>query len=315
MSLKIKFLLFAVIDSWAKEPAGLYSHVSAELGNFDQCIELDEVFPSQHCQLVVENQKNTTYILGLCFPNSCSAQTIRKMMSLFLNNVNISLKHVMYCTNDETSNFSAGQWAVLIVFIIIFLLALCGTVYELIGGQGLLISCSLYRNANRLFNQNADFGSMNCLNGMRVLSMLWVVLLHSNAPHDIYYLMNLDKLKKFKLTFYRAFIKHGDLAVDTFFVMGGLLVAFNFMKAFAKRERFNIAKFYLHRYLRLIPVYLTVVLFVVAFADYTSSGPFKHVWTGTNFAGNCEKYWWSALLLVQNYVNPTNFVSLENLLK
>lgn len=44
---------------------------------------------------------------------------------------------------------------------------------------------------------------------------------------------------------------NASIAVDTFFVMSGLLVAYSLMKELDRNNgRFNIVLFYLHRYLR-----------------------------------------------------------------
>lgn len=58
---------------------------------------------------------------------------------------------------------------------------------------------------------------------------------------------------------------------------------------------------YLHRYLRYTPVLMMLILFFVAFPKHLGSGPFYDL---DSYVPQCEKYWWSALLHVQNYVNP-----------
>lgn len=56
---------------------------------------------------------------------------------------------------------------------------------------------------------------------------------------------------------------------------------------------------YLHRYLRYTPSLALIILFYVCFTKFLGSGPFFDTYTG-----NCEKYWWSALLHLTVYTNP-----------
>uniref|UniRef100_A0A336MU13 CSON007328 protein n=1 Tax=Culicoides sonorensis TaxID=179676 RepID=A0A336MU13_CULSO len=65
----------------------------------------------------------------------------------------------------------------------------------------------------------------------------------------------------------------------------------------------NIFKNVIIRYIRLTTALIPVILFTVGPMIYMGSGP---EWTSriSQVTGFCDKYWWSALLHVQNYVNP-----------
>ena len=45
-------------------------------------------------------------------------------------------------------------------------------------------------------------------------------------------------------------VLNGTVAVDTFFLMGGALVAYNMLKELEKAQKINVPLLYLHRYLR-----------------------------------------------------------------
>jgi peptidoglycan/LPS O-acetylase OafA/YrhL len=45
-------------------------------------------------------------------------------------------------------------------------------------------------------------------------------------------------------------IMNGTLTTDTFFLLSGTLLAYVFMREWDKNPSFNIASFYIHRYLR-----------------------------------------------------------------
>lgn len=113
---------------------------------------------------------------------------------------------------------------------------------------------------------------------------------------------------QFTESYFSPFIHHFNFAVDTFFVLSGFLVTISFLKQLEKRGRVNILKMYLHRYLRITPVVaVTIFLFLTLFR-FVGSGPY-HNFLIQSHLPQCQDYWWSALLHVQNYVNPNNVVS------
>lgn len=67
---------------------------------------------------------------------------------------------------------------------------------------------------------------------------------------------------------------------------------------------------YLHRYLRYTPILAALLLFVVTLMNHVIFGPLSELDEGLfNMVTNCEKWWWTTLLHVQNYVNPNEIVS------
>lgn len=77
---------------------------------------------------------------------------------------------------------------------------------------------------------------------------------------------------------------------------------------FRRKGSINVLLLYFHRYLRLTPLLILTVLFSISLLKFFGNGP---NWTQRmNIAlNNCELYWWSTLLYVQNYVNPGAMVS------
>jgi hypothetical protein len=78
-------------------------------------------------------------------------------------------------------------------------------------------------------------GSIQCLNGIRAISLLWIIFGH--RYFDMFLAPSVNKtsateawLKSVISLFHTTF----HLAVDNFFLMGGLLVTWSFMKSFDK---------------------------------------------------------------------------------
>jgi hypothetical protein len=74
------------------------------------------------------------------------------------------------------------------------------------------------------------------------------------------------------------------------------------------RGKFNILKMYLHRYLRTTPVLGILILIIVSILKHMGDGPYFQFISNEALIGQCEKYWWSALLHIQNYYNPMEAV-------
>lgn len=66
--------------------------------------------------------------------------------------------------------------------------------------------------------------------------------------------------------------------------------------------------FYLHRFIRLTPLFGASILFSMSLLRFLGSGPFLP--TMLHFShGECERYWWSTLLFIQNFVNQNDMAS------
>jgi peptidoglycan/LPS O-acetylase OafA/YrhL len=72
-------------------------------------------------------------------------------------------------------------------------------------------------------------------------------------------------------------------------------------------KRLNVWRMYLHRYLRYTPLLAAILLFLITLMKFFIFGPMTYM--ETRFVRNCEKWWWTTLLHIQNYANPTEAVS------
>jgi peptidoglycan/LPS O-acetylase OafA/YrhL len=90
------------------------------------------------------------------------------------------------------------------------------------------------------------------------------------------------------------------LLVDVFFVFGGLLVSYTFMKERSKGKSFNLAIHFIHRYLRLTPVMAVMLLFNATLFRRIGSGP---VWKidSQEVEEECQTNWWIYMLYINNW--------------
>ncbi|GFG32287.1 hypothetical protein Cfor_02684, partial [Coptotermes formosanus] len=97
-------------------------------------------------------------------------------------------------------------------------------------------------------------------------------------------------------------IYNASLATDTFLLLSGTLLADSFMRGWDKKTSFNIATFYIHRYLRLTPPYAFLIFFYATLLSHLGCGPLWQQWVGRN-RDYCLANWWSNLLYINNYMN------------
>ena len=84
-----------------------------------------------------------------------------------------------------------------------------------------------------------------------------------------------------------------------------MLVAYLMLRELDRSKgRFNIILYYVHRYLRLTPVYAIILGFIATLLVYVGSGP---NWGNVAFASeHCRKDWWKNLLYVNNFLQTTD---------
>ncbi|KAJ5073227.1 o-acyltransferase [Anaeramoeba ignava] len=164
-----------------------------------------------------------------------------------------------------------------------------------------LAQFSVIKNYKQIFTQHPS--SIKFLNFMRFLSMLWVILGHTYTTGLAVPVT--DNLQQFSLwlkKFSFQVIPGAEFGVDTFFFLGGFLISFLLISHLEKTNKrmINFGKFYLHRIIRLLPVFTYVLFFSYTLAPYLGNGP---VWPRTKnlLETNCKKYWWTNILFINNF--------------
>lgn len=172
------------------------------------------------------------------------------------------------------------------------------------GNMGkLLLSFSVYTNARKIFNTSQPAGTLTSINGIRFVSMTWVILGHTYA-FGIQLVDNIPTYfpKLMKRLSFQA-ISNATVSVDTFFVLSGLLVSYLSLREMKKRggaRKFQWGMFYFHRFWRLTPPYMLLLMLYVPTAKYWADGPF---WPQQGFdVDECKDTWWTNLLYINNLV-------------
>lgn len=168
-------------------------------------------------------------------------------------------------------------------------------------------SFSIVNNSKKLFNTPTAVGPLACLNGLRVLSMWWVILGHTYALAANTVIMD-NILEAAKIIQRLSFqpIVNGTFSVDTFFFLSGLLVAYIALKELNEKGTMKWIYFFVHRYCRLTPMYAFVILYFtfLFIPTMNSGGPLQFAYntdSSKKFSDVCKAYWWTNLLYINNF--------------
>ena len=89
--------------------------------------------------------------------------------------------------------------------------------------------------------------------------------------------------------------------MDAFFCLAGFLGTYVLLGKFAKsRGYINVPMAYFHRWYRLAPALGFLILSCMFLFPFIVSGPIAYMYEGV--IKNCNSYWWSNLLFINNLV-------------
>ncbi|XP_020498672.2 O-acyltransferase like protein [Labrus bergylta] len=148
-------------------------------------------------------------------------------------------------------------------------------------------------------------GGFSSLNGIRVLSLLWIICGHS-AQFPV--INNLDNYKNWKKTaessplYVLSMSGPVFLAVDTFLLLGGLLSARSLLgsidRAEDKLSPSLVTSYLFRRIKRIQPLHLFIMFLTIGLISLVQWGPYWFPFIDTLM--DCKTYWWANLLLISN---------------
>uniref|UniRef100_A0A0A1WY94 Nose resistant to fluoxetine protein 6 n=1 Tax=Zeugodacus cucurbitae TaxID=28588 RepID=A0A0A1WY94_ZEUCU len=308
-----------MLDAWGKFPSGiLYGH-RMEMGNFDECLDINSPLLGKYCQASIPVETtafglNAEIQLGICFPNKCSTEDFDKLLKYFLSdsyklNFNVTTKLLIAstCSTRELVELEPLDWVAIGLFITLALLMALSTIFDCLYSykrkqpNKLLVSFSIPKNLQQLLK--IQHGHIPCLHGIRCLSLFWIIFLHCYLYRILSPNINAVDIKSWEQTPFSMIEQSGSIAVDSFFFLSGLLLIMVSFREMQKNDgKLNIPLMYIHRYLRLTPILAVAVLFYMSLFNYMGNGP---IWKNLTVANKiCDNTWWATLLYVQNYAAP-----------
>ena len=326
------------IDAFGKLGTELRSVIYV-LGDYDECLSLSHV---QYClaNLLVMNDK-TLYTprmkFALCLPQVCNDNDV----SLSINSTNMKLEHLnitfskmgnITCEIESKSPYNAGAIVMLLVWSIIATSVLGATIFQIFfkkfqkkSGKRtikntsntfsrkkkilrktlleLILSLSLHTTITSILSTKQQNYAITSLNGIRVISMFWIIMGHSLlwmlhfSNNSLYYVKHVVPTFSFQVNIGAPF------AVDSFFLLSGMLVAYITLRKMDKNKgRFPVFIYYIHRILRITPAYAIVLFSYWFLTVHLADGPLWQQTLGvqSELYRNCERYWWTNMLYINN---------------
>ncbi|XP_016976451.1 nose resistant to fluoxetine protein 6-like [Drosophila rhopaloa] len=309
-----------MMDSWGSTPSGMLTGNFYDLGNFDECIKIrtevsqNRTIQGKYCFRSV----NLVGKSGTCIPASCSAAQMKSYVGQLAK---LSPKSGIPSTGITVSDSScqtseSEPWDGLTIFMVTILSVLGSLValftlwdYFLITDQDRIPaivkvfsarvnSRTLFRVVENASNPNA----IHCLHGIRCLSLMWVLFCHQYIMDIVSTNINMFSVVSWERTPFASLIMNGFYSVDSFFMLGGLLVALITLRLMDRTKgKLNVPLMYLHRLIRIVPLLGMAIVIYMTLMPVISGGP---LFVG-GFGGKatCEDSWYWTLLFVNNYTS------------
>lgn len=203
---------------------------NSDIGHFDTCLQLvsyndDSDSYSLHTVrsayvLIKVLHVNRTILLGFCLPETCSRAEIQNLLNdilLYLGlEGNFTIESVI---NSEPIEWTTYDYSTLGFLTVLVTLVMLGST----GQYSFLRAFSIVQNSNELFsitNSNKEFGFIN---GLKVFSFI-----HVACSHILNITMDDPRYNGIGSRFF-LFLE-GHMSADTFFLLSGLLMSYQFMK-------------------------------------------------------------------------------------
>ncbi|XP_055915376.1 O-acyltransferase like protein-like [Eupeodes corollae] len=316
-----------LFDAWGSIPAGVLTGNMYDLGNYDQCVKSSisftasaaDVISYQYCFVKLPLEDPTLAInIAICIPNTCSPDLITSIfkestkatLGPAFSNISIEL-----CSDGKVGPLTATNIAGISVFVVLTVLVLLSSAYDIYVSYNqekpnpVLIAFSMLTNGKRLFaiNTKRSPNNIDCLTGIRVIATLWIIMHHTFIHASTAAVINSFDIRAWTVSLEYMPIYNGSMTVDSFFFMGGLLVAWIGFKELDKTNgKINFIMNIVHRYIRLTPILAAGLILAYSVNSIIYTGPLKETFVEMR---KCNSHnWWPILLYVQNYVRDPNLI-------
>ncbi|CAK1554554.1 unnamed protein product [Leptosia nina] len=250
--------------------------------------------------------------LGVCIPKVCNIDQVNDFIT-----PPIPIPKVEYlsgpCRLPGDKMYTIADYVTFGIFGTILLLTILSTCYDLFqvfirrkskAPNRLFTMMSIYTNTKRLLKFLPPKYSMDCVDGIRAISMIWVMCGHAYVFELLSPAHNLLDMIEWTTHLTSTWINTAPMVVDTFFMLTGLFCVYTLPNRItAKRFLKSIHIFYLYRYFRTLPVLVVAILIQASIIHWIADGP---DWDRISYAVVCcRNRWWATVLHVQNIIEPT----------
>ncbi|XP_074658676.1 nose resistant to fluoxetine protein 6-like [Tubulanus polymorphus] len=164
---------------------------------------------------------------------------------------------------------------------------------------------SLYANISKLFSLEASASSLHCVNGLRIIGILWIIYGHTlGGAYDALLAVNARWYHGQTWTWFFQPATTFTVSVDLFFFLSAVLISYSFMLKIDKVNgdpgKYDWLKYYVHRFWRLTPAYMLLLAVTTNLSRYFGDGPIYPDYWGFN--PNCRDTWITHLTYMDNFL-------------
>ncbi|CAG5010480.1 unnamed protein product [Parnassius apollo] len=322
-----------MFDASAKSPQGLLFGSSYHLGNFDECVGIDEpgdtgvTLEGEYCLATIKwrhGQKDEKVRTGrgetlrwaVCVPSACDAKAVQGFVTDVLirtvgngTTVEVTERDCYTRRPVDVTTLDIGYLSFMLA--IIAIITLC-TLYEVYTNaycknkgtitHELIISFSLINNMKKIFSTKQNNGlGLECISGIKSLAMIFIVAGHACLFIGSGPVMDAEAWDRLIKQPANAFMLSNTLLVDTFLMLSAFLFCRLLLIEFDKRRgKLNVVPILIFRYIRVTPAYVVVILFYLTWLSKIGEGP---LWENRMQLEQerCLETWWANILYINNY--------------
>ena len=251
-------------------------------------------------------------MIGLCVPNRCSQNDMKKLfqdLSLGLPEGNKDVFDSLEFVNSKEFSKEKMNVSSILTFLLMFGYFSLVT-YSSISfsknqdetGKNLFFSIikefAIQKHLKTIFQVVKSSDNLQCLNGIRVLASLGILILHVYVVTFNTAFLNHETVLKLSKDLKHKFIQLFFYNVDLFFIISGLLMSYLTVPQVIKQgPNFKWSKFIFRRLIRYMPVYYFVCFFMLFMIKHLGDGP---LWPMIDRVfPTCDKYWWTCFTFLQ----------------
>ncbi|XP_050499016.1 nose resistant to fluoxetine protein 6-like isoform X1 [Diabrotica virgifera virgifera] len=274
-------------------------------------------------------QSRNVIKVGWCVPSSCSTRDLEENLNEYLLNVDNKFQHqnvtynakfmeVLCHTKAESQYFDVADICFCFLVILLCTMVVAATIYDYSKlsqskdkkllkkprSSKFIMAFSARKNFLELNRADESNPALSILYGMRTICIFLIIVDHRFGTFISSAILNFNFLEQQYRSSVACLLFHGDLFVDSFFILSGLLVVYSLLNQM-DRHRLNPGFIILLRYIRLTPVYAFVIFYYATLFNHTGEGPLWKVVAGAD-SQDCRQNWWTNLLYINNYVNADN---------
>ncbi|KAJ8724818.1 hypothetical protein PYW07_015776 [Mythimna separata] len=324
-----------MFDASAKSPQGLLFGSSYHLGNFDECVAIEDpgyngvTIEGQYCLATIkwrqkhENKKTRTgrgetLRWAVCVPSSCNANSVASFVSSVLAHTVSNTTGVEVSERDcytrrplTITTLDVAYLSLILLFVTILVFSTLYETYTIYYGNKkeslvstLIICFSMINNMKKIIStkQHNTLG-LECVSGIKALAMIFIIAGHACMFIASGPVMDADAWDRLVRQPANAFMLNNTLLVDTFLMLSAFLFSRLFLVELEKRRgKVNVIPILVFRYIRVTPAYLVIILFYMTWLPKMGEGP---LWQDRLHLEQerCMASWWTNILYINNYVN------------